>query len=185
MHTATVSITGLTPYSSSRHYYADKLNKESARDYESRTWRERLHYNDVGEVYIPSMAFKNCLSDVAKYLSVQIPGKGKATYRKHIEAGVMVLDPLMLGIKKDDVVGEWVFVPSDGVRGSGKRVDKCFPKIAAWGGELQLTILDDTVTRDVLEMHLKEAGRFIGVGRFRPRNNGFYGRFEAAVTTWV
>jgi hypothetical protein len=30
----------------------------------------------------------------------------------------------------------------------------------------------------VFEHHLHEAGKFIGIGRFRPRNNGFYGRFD-------
>jgi len=184
MHHAKVKIEGLTPYSSSRHYVVDMLNKESKPDYEARTWRERLHYDDKGDVYIPPMAFKNCLSDIARYLSVQIPGKGKSTYTKHIEAGIFIGDPLFLGVKKDDVPGEWVYVPSDGKRGGGKRVDKCFPVLKKWGGEITIDILDDTVTRDVLELHLKEAGRFIGVGRFRPRNNGFYGRFNAEVVSW-
>ena len=99
MHHAKVKIEGFTPYSSSRHYVVDALNKESKADYESRTWRERLHYDDKGNVYIPPMAFKNCLSDVARYLSVQIPGKGKSTYTKHIEAGIFIGYPLFLGVK--------------------------------------------------------------------------------------
>lgn len=184
MHIARFKIVGLTPYSQGKHYVAEALNKESKSDYEARTWRERLHYNEDGEVFIPPMAFKNCLSDVAKYLSVQIPGKGKSTYTKHIEAGVMIAEPMMLGVKKDDVQGEWHFVPSDGKRGGGKRVDRCFPIIKQWGGELEVIVLDDTVTREVLEYHMVEAGRFIGVGRFRPRNNGYYGRFKPEIISW-
>jgi hypothetical protein len=49
------------------------------------------------------MAFKNCLAEIAKYLSLQIPGKGKTTYTKHFEAGVMVLDGLALPERKDTV----------------------------------------------------------------------------------
>ena len=36
----------------------------------------------------------------------------------------------------------------------------------------------ETITLSVFRKHLEEAGKFIGIGRFRPRNNGFYGRFE-------
>lgn len=184
MKTATVTIEGVSPYSQSRHYVTDKLNKESPADYEKRTWRDRLHVNERDEVFIPPMSIKNCLSEVAKFLSVQIPGKGKSTYTKHFEAGVLVTDPIPLGIKKKDVPGEWLYVPSDGVRGSGKRVDKCFPIIHKWGGVVVIYVLDDTITQDVFAYHVQQAGNFIGIGRFRPRNNGFYGRFKPTNISW-
>ena len=186
MKTAVVDLENISPYSQSRHYTneVDKLEKESAKDYEKRTWRHRLHYNDKGEVYIPPMALKNCLSEAAKYLSIQIPGKGKSTYTKHVEAGVLVMEPVMLGINKDNVDGLWLFVPSDGRRGGSTRVDKCFPVIHNWQGQATFHILDETVTNDVFEKILTEAGKFIGIGFFRPRNNGFYGRFKINKITW-
>ena len=162
----------------------DKLEKELARDYESRTWRERLHVTEDGNVFIPPMSFKNCMSEAAKFLGMQIPGKGKSTYTKHVEAGVLVTEPLILPNAKDSVKGEWLFVPSDGVRGSGKRVDKCFPVIHEWAGEVTFYILDETVTEDVFKKILTQAGMFIGIGRFRPRNNGFYGRFSVESVKW-
>lgn len=184
MKTAVVELKGNGPYSQSRHYNVDKLQKELPRDYEARTWRERLHVTKQGTVFIPPMSFKNCLSEAAKYLSIQVPGKGKATYTKHFESGVLVLEGLDLGIKKEEVDGEWLFVPSDGIRGSGKRVDKCFPVIHDWGGKVEFLILDETVTQDVFHQVLVEAGKFIGIGRFRPRNNGFYGRFTVENISW-
>lgn len=177
MKTIIATLESVSPYSQSKYHGTEKLSKESSSDYEKRTWRERLHVNANGNVFIPPMAFKNCLSEVAKFLGIQIPGKGKSTYTKHFEAGVLVTDALVLDVKKDDVPGEWLFVPADGVRGSGKRVEKCFPVINSWKGEVTFHILDDTITTEVFEQHLKEAGNFIGIGRFRPRNNGFYGRF--------
>ena len=178
MKTITATLESVSPYSQSKYHGTEKLPKESSSDYEKRTWRERLHINSEGYVFIPPMAFKNCLSEVAKFLSIQIPGKGKSTYTKHFEAGVIVTDAVVLKVKKDDVPGEWLFVPADGVRGSGKRVENCFPVINDWKGEVAFHILDDTITPDVFEQHLREAGSFIGIGRFRPRNNGFYGRFS-------
>lgn len=184
MKTAVATLRSVSPYSQSRHYTTEKLPKELPKDYEARTWRDRLHSLDSGEVFIPPMSFKNCLSESAKFLSLQIPGKGKSTYTKHFEAGVLVTEALNLGVNRDQVKGEWLFVPADGVRGSGKRVEKCFPVIHEWGGDVVFHVLDETVTEDVFKHVLEQAGAFIGIGRFRPRNNGFYGRFKVEQIQW-
>lgn len=173
-----------SPYSQSRHHSEPKLEKESPKDYELRTWRYRLHTDKNGNVYIPPMAFKNCIAEAAKYLSIQIPGKGKSTYTKHFEAGVLVMDPVYLGIKADEVKGELLFLNADGKRGGGKRVDKMYPYIPEWQQDVTFYILDETITKDVFIEHLDQAGKFIGIGRFRPRNNGFYGRFEVLNVQW-
>jgi hypothetical protein len=155
-----------------------KLEKEGNDDHEKRTWRERLNVTKDGNVFIPNGAFKNCLSEAAKYLGMQIPGKGKNLYTKHFVSGVMVPESLILPIKKEDVEGEWRHVPSDGRRGGTKRVLKCFPVIPEWHGEVMFHILDDTITESVFDYHLSQAGGFIGIGRWRPANNGMYGRFK-------
>lgn len=184
MRTVVTSLESVSPYSQSKFYQTPKLQKEIAKDYEERTWRDRLHTNEDGNVFIPPMAFKNCISEAAKFLSVQIPGKGKSTYTKHFEAGILVMDSLVLPVKKKDVDGEWLFVPADGKRGSGKRVLKCFPVLQSWKGDVKWFVLDETITAEVFEQHLREAGNFIGIGRFRPRNNGFYGRFAVRKCVW-
>lgn len=187
MKVAIAKIKGIAPYSQSRIIDPEKcpkLNKESNDDYAQRTWREHLHTDSVGNVVIPPMAFKNCVSEAAKYLSMQIPGKGKSTYTKHFEAGVQVVEPSVLAIKADKVGFERLFLPSDGQRGSGKRVWKYYPVIPEWETEVTFYIFDDTITKDVFVKHLIESGRFIGIGRFRPRNNGFYGRFTVEKIEW-
>lgn len=178
MKRAVVSIKGMSPYSQSRYIKVEKKEKELASDFEARTWRERMHSDKAGNVIIPPMAFKNCLSEAAKFLQCQIPGKGKSTYTKHFEAGVLVNSPLTLSIKKNDVHGEWLFVPASGKRGDGKRVERCFPVIHDWGGDIEFFIIDDTITEEPFRYHIEQAGQLIGIGRFRPRNNGYYGRFK-------
>ena len=184
MKTAVAVLESVSPYSQSRYFQVDPLPNEGKDDYERRTWRNRAHVNDSGLVFIPPMAFKNCLSEIARYLGMQIPGKGKSTYTKHFEAGVLVTDPLVLDVKEADIKGEWLFVPADGKRGSGKRVTRCFPVFPKWSGNVTFHILDETVTQDVFRHHLEQAGAFIGIGRFRPRNNGYYGRFKVAGLKW-
>lgn len=181
---ATIKLNGLSPISFGKYHRSEMREKESRADYEERTWREKMHYDNENNVFIPSTMVKNCLAEAAKYMGMQIKGKGKSTYTKHFEAGVIVEKDIPLSVKKDKVKEEWVFVPSDGRRGGTTRVEKCFPKIEKWAGTTDVLILDDVITKDVFEKHLSEAGRFIGLGRFRPRNNGYYGRFEAKVTSW-
>lgn len=189
MRTAVAELESVAPYSQGKHHEVPRLSRggsvtESADDHERRTWRERCHIGPDGKMFIPPMAFKNCIAEIAKYLAMQIPGKGKSTYTKHFEAGVMVLDGLVLPVTKEDVEGEWHFVPADGKRGSGKRVKKCFPVVQRWRGPVTFHILDDVITPEVFEQHLRDAGNFIGIGRFRPRNNGYYGRFKVNKVTW-
>jgi hypothetical protein len=190
MRIATATLQSISPYSQSKHYELPKLGRptgsatESSKAYEERTWRERCHVDAEGRIVIPPMAFKNCIAEIAKYLSVQVPGKGKTTYTKHFEAGLMVLEGLTLPVKKDEVHGEWLFVPADGKRGGGKRVLKCFPVIHEWKGAVTFHVLDDVISEEIFEQHLKDAGNFIGIGRFRPRNNGYYGRFEVKKIAW-
>jgi len=139
-----------------------------------------MHTAESGEVFIPPMAMKHCLADVAKFLGETVPGKGKATYTKHYKAGLMVTEPMMLGVKGDEVKSERLFVPSDGKPGGGSRVWKIFPFIpAGWKTVATLIVMDPVLTADPdkIKEHLVHAGKFIGMGRFRPINGGFYGRF--------
>lgn len=170
-------IVGVSPISFSAPIQSTKATGETHDAFEERTWRERTHSDANGEVYIPPMALKNCLSEVAKYLSESIPGKGTSKYTKHIEAGLLVIDPMPLGVKADKIEGERLFVPSDGKRGGGKRVYKTFPVVKQWRTKATVYILDPVIKPEKVHEYLDHAGKFIGMGRFRPRNNGFYGRF--------
>jgi|SRR5438128_597331 len=180
MKTFVATLKSTSPLSFSRYYAQElpKKDKESAAAFEERTWRNRLHVTGDGFVLIPPFAFKNCLDSSARYLGKQIPGKGKATYTKHFVSGVLVMDPLILPLKKTEVKGEWRYVPADGMPGGSRRVMKCFPVIPKWEGNVEIQVLDDTVTFEVLAEHLIQAGQFIGVGSFRPQNRGIFGRFR-------
>ena len=184
--TVIAQLRSLSPYSQSKHYVAERLQGESDDDRYRRTWRSHMHTDASGQVFIPPNSFKNCLSQSAVFMSIAVPGGGKAKYTKHFEAGVMVIKPVLIGYHRDDVECEQLFLPSDGRRGGPKRVDKYYPIFPSWDGEVEFIIVDETVlqssvldkTETVFERVLKGAGQFIGLGRFRPRNNGWYGRFS-------
>lgn len=179
-----VKLKSLGTYSQSKYIGVPKKDGENSPDYEDRTWRERCNADKEGNLFIPAMAFKNCIAAAAKFMAIPIPGKTRSLFTKHFLSGVLVLENMPLPATKDTVEGEWVFVPSDGKRGGGSRVHKCFPVVHEWEGTVVFHILDNTITEKVFRDVLDGAGSFIGVGRFRPENGGIYGRFTVEETTW-
>lgn len=190
MKKAIVRLKGLAPYSQSKYHETPKLNKEGPDAHEQRTWREKGHWNENGEMLMPALAFKNAIAEIAKYLGEQIPGKGKSTYTKHFEAGVLVVEDSLVVVNgkpvlKDEVAGDRLHVPSDGRRGGGSRVMRIFPTIpVGWEVTVEFLIMDDVITEEVFKRHIFQAGQLIGVGSFRVRNNGTRGRFLPLSIEW-
>lgn len=188
MKIAIVTITGKTPYSQSANIDKEVVpekSKETKDDYEKRTWRHRMHVTAEGFVEIPSTAITGAVRQAARRLQLQVPGKGKTQYTKYFEAGIDVAGPLVLKVKAADVPHDRLFVPSDGKPGGGKRVWRYFPRVDKWGGEVVFYILDDIITEPVFTQVLRSAGLLVGIGRFRPENRGFYGRFAVDSVKWI
>lgn len=117
--------------------------------------------------------------------SIGIPGRGKSTYTKYFVAGQICEGDVPIGIHKDDLEQITIWANSDGVRGSGKRVRRRFPIVKEWDGQVNFAILDDVIPQDVFERAVTEAGRLIGIGRFRPEKGGFLGRFKVNGFKWI
>lgn len=185
MKICTAEINGITPLSLSRQHFTPKKEKESHSEYEARTWREKAHYDASGVAHVKGISFKMALDSAAKFLSLQIPGKGKATYSKHFLSGVLCPEDLPLGVTRETIQGIELSMNADGKRGSGTRVLRFFPSIPKWGGKLTFYVLDDTIPKDVFQRVLVESGKFIGVGQYRPQQGGTCGRFEVKSVTWT
>lgn len=178
---ATVRLRGISSLSFGRHHGTPKLSEDENPDaYERRTFRQKAHYvPETGELFIPPMMLKKTLELAAAYLGMKIPGKGKSTYTQRFKSGLLVADPIMLGIKLAEAREEGpIFVSSTGKPNSGSRVMRYFPTVDQWEASATVTILDGVITSGVFERVLAAAGRFIGLGRFRAAVGGYYGRFE-------
>lgn len=185
MKKAIVHLKSVSPYSPSRYHNEPKLEKESHDDYEKRTWMHKAHYDIKSkQVFIPNMSFANSIKDAAQYSSIKVKGKGNSTWTKHFDAGVMVVEKLHLPVKVDALEPEWLYLNADGKRNSGTRVMRCFPVIREWEGEIEYIIMDDAIDEDIFTEVLATAGQLIGIGRFRPRNRGYYGRYEIVNLDW-
>lgn len=187
MRVCTVKLRSATPYSQSRAVDPDefpKKEKEDAAGYDARLWREKATTNEFGEVCIPAMALKMAVDEAIKRLNIGIPGRGKSTYTKFFVAGQICDGDVPIGVAKDDLDCITIWANADGVRGSGKRVRRKFPYIKEWVGTARFAILDDVIPTEVFEKALTEAGRLVGIGRFRPEKGGYLGRFFVDGFSW-
>jgi hypothetical protein len=160
-----------------------KQSKETHEQHEERTWKNKVHTDKNGNVFIQPFALKNGLESAARWISMPIPGEGKKTFTKRFTAGTLVVDRIYLKdhdgkqITIDEVDVKWLPVPSDGKRGSGKRVVRGFPYVTEWQADCSIIIMDDKIDEDVLAEHLETMGMFIGFGSMRVENGGTNGRF--------
>lgn len=181
----TAKLSSLSPYSPSRNPFIDRAEKESAADLDARVWREKSHYDaNTLEMFIPPMAFKFAIAEAAKRLAIKIPGKGQQLYTKNILSGVLTYEPVRIGVSRDDAAREPVWCHANGKRGSGTRVMRAFPVVHSWKADFNFAVIDDEIPKEIVERCLKEAGSLIGVGRFRPENGGYFGRFTVENMKW-
>lgn len=184
MRKATANLIGMSDLMFGTHVSVSKRDDETHDQYEERTWKHKVRVDGNGVVYIQPFALKNAFESAAKWLSMSIPGEGKKTFTKRFASGVLVVEKMPLLDAKgkpltiDDVEPMRIFAPSDGQRGSGRRVFRIFPTVHDWQTSCEIIIFDNKISETVLEKHLTAAGRFIGFGSMRVENGGINGRFD-------
>lgn len=182
----TCTLHSLSPLSQSAFTDSPKKKDETHDEHAFRIWREKMHVAD-GEVYVPGMAIKYAIDEAAKRMG-RPTGKsgGKELFGKYFQAGVQVDSNVLLGVKADDVQPTKVMCDPGGKKGKqgGSRVPRYFPHIPKWSGKLSITVFDETISKELLEETVQYAGVFVGVGQFRPENQGAFGRFQAKDWKW-
>ena len=183
--TAIATLKSLSPYSQSRFTDQKKKPSESYEDFENRTWLDKGHYTPDGFACIPMMALKTAICAGAKFKNK--PMKGKQTYTKHFVSGVLPMKDAKLNVRREDVTKDAVLCASDGKKGGkgGSSVVRVFPVIPSWECEAEFAVIDELIGEAVFREMLEAAGQFIGFGRFRVENGGYYGRFLVTDLKWV
>lgn len=165
----------VTPVTFNKKLRSEKEPNETHDDLEKRVWRERCDCNRKNELILRSDRFKKSIVLAAQWLNMQIPGEGKATYTKHFRGGVIVMNNIELGIKRDECEHELVYTGPR--KKDGKRWIH-FPIVEKWEGELQVNVLDEKITEEVFKKVIDYAGMTVGIGSWRPENGGENGRYE-------
>lgn len=159
----------------------DRPETTSKGDFEQERWRERMLSDEDGVPMLPRLAINNCLTEAAKALRKTIPGRGKSEYGAVFARALVPPDSdVRLDVDIQDVKPVTMFVPSDGKKGGGKRVNRIFAQINNWKATFKVVALDNAITTEIMELVANYASMCVGFGAMRPgnKNCGQCGRFK-------
>jgi hypothetical protein len=182
---ATFQVTGISDLMFGRPVLEGKKDNETHAMREERLWQKKVPVAGDGQCYINPFCVTNSLVSAAKWLGRKVDGKAgfAGRFQKGVTPGGKVL-LFKQGVKEipitiADVEPILLFVPSDGKRGSSKRVERIFPTVhPSWLARGDVYIWDGKITEEQFRDHLEAVGKFIGWGSMRVENGGINGRFK-------
>ena len=144
----------------------DDVSKEDA-------IRAEFHsYNDKEGFYIPAEHLVGAFINAGALVKSKV-GNGKKSM-KNIVAGMFSIKEPKLRLPKEYEIDKRSAVN----RNIKARVISIRPKWNIWKANFTLLVDNDTITKETVEQIIIYSGQYIGIGSFRPTNNGMFGRFK-------
>jgi hypothetical protein len=141
--------------------------KRSGKSYNHEKEAKQSLYTDKDGILIqPAIHIESSMIKAA--VNFPIPGRGKKTFKDAFKAGVFV-SPESIPHENQ----EWEMYVSPVVI-NRSRVMKARGMIKKWALEFQIKVIDERISKQILKDILNEAGKYYGIGDWRPR----FGRFE-------
>jgi len=127
-------------------------------------------YMIKGKPYIPCVYFRNALVEAGKQF--KITGKGKSNYSKLIGATVDVLPEAIINDNS------WTPFRIAAVNPMTKgRMMVSRPRMDKWGCEFEIILNDESIDTSTIHEILEHAGKYVGIGDWRPEKKGMFGKF--------
>jgi len=121
---------------------------------------KRLYKDEKGNICIPAYVVKACIRSAGR--NYKLPQR-QSTYASMIRAGIQV-EPEWIPLKHN---GWKIDIRPVVVQRS--RILRARPRFDEWGLEFTIINLDPTILKkDVLKQILIDAGKFYGIGDYRP-----------------
>lgn len=135
--------------------------------------RAEFHaYRDNKGFYIPSEQIRGSLIGAGAMIKSKVGNSRKSM--KNIVAGMFMIEEEKIPLPKQYEIDKRSAVN----RNIKARVICIRPKWEAWSGEFTLLVDNDTITNETVKEIIENAGQYIGIGSFRPTNNGMFGRYK-------
>lgn len=179
-----VKIKGLTPYMQHRMDDAklEEWEKRRGMIHErqdvSHTDAVRAEYhcyrNTDGKCFIPADQLRGSFINAGTYVKAKVGGRSKSM--KVIVAAMFTVSPEQILLPDYDAIDK-----RSGVNKNVKaRIITIRPKWTTWEADFKLIIGEKSITTETIKSIIEHAGNYVGIGSFRPTNNGMFGRFELA-----
>jgi len=176
-----IEIEGVTPYMQHRMDDAKLEEWEKNRKLiierddvakEDQVRAEFHSYSDKEGFYIPSDHIRGALINAGAMVKSKVGNSRKSM--KNIVAGMFFIEEEKLRLPKEYEIDKRSAVN----RNIKARIICIRPKWNKWKAKFTLMVDNDTITIETIKEIVNNAGQFIGVGSFRPTNNGMFGRFK-------
>jgi len=178
MKTYKVTITGISPLLMNKPstLIGDISKERMQKEDEPRKMAEMKLYEIDGKLYQPETHLKGSLVEAGK--TQKVVGQGKATYSKIVGYAVEI-NPFEIVHKKQkwEVYSVLAVNPSTKGRNLLHR-----PMLKEWELDFEITFDDEQIPASILKDILERAGKFVGIGDWRPAKKGRFGKFQ--VTNW-
>ena len=179
-----VRIVGITPYMQHRMHDEDLdvwekkrgliIERRDLTKEDSLRAQYHMYINDKGKPFIPSEHLRGSFIGAGSFVKAKVGNTKKSM--KNIVAGMFMVMPEQIPLSND-----WTIDKRSAVNRNIKaRVIVIRPKWEKWEAKFKLIIDNDTITDETARSIVEYAGQYVGIGSFRPTNNGMYGRFKIA-----
>lgn len=129
-------------------------------------------YCDEDGFFIPSEHIRGALIGAGALIKSKVGNSRKSM--KNIVAGMFFVNPEKIRIPNNFIIDKRSAVNIN----IKARVICIRPKWEELSFVFELCVDNDTITNETIKEILVSAGQYIGIGSFRPTNNGMFGRFE-------
>jgi len=174
MKTYKVEIKGITPLLQNKPeeygFDVDWVEKKATND-KDKEMLQKLYVNSDGEIYEPASHIERAMIEGAKKLKMK--GSGKATYSKLFGSMVSVSPQDILHVNPVyEKFTALVVIPS-----TKGRVVRHRPMFKDWCLRFEVDA-EDEIPASVVKEALEIAGRYSGIGDWRPEKKGKFGKFQ-------
>jgi len=174
MKTYKVEIKGISPLLQNKpeEYGFDEqwVEKKANTDWEKEALK-KLYIDMEGKIYQPATHIERALIEAGK--KIRVKGKGKATYSKLFGSMLSIPQLDIPHIITDyEIFKTLVVIPS-----TKGRVMRYRPMFKEW--QLQFNIeFEEEISVDAVKEALEIAGKYVGIGDWRPEKKGKFGKFQ-------
>ena len=167
-----VKVIGKAPLLMNKFAVEEKTTSRAKKVYVAKDEAERKAYRtEKGKLFLPSTHFKASMVKAATDFKMT----GRKTYKEYVKAGLFIDETEIILDQQSYEIFECPVVIQRA------RVMSWRPMFKEWSCEFTIEIADEMLNSNIVKEILEAAGRFKGVGDYRPE----HGRFEVKTFTKV
>jgi len=168
MKRVAVSIQGISPLLQHRYPLESESKVKTKTVYNAQEDAETALYRNLdGIIYQPSEHIRMSLVDAAKQLK-----RKRGTFSKVFGAGAIIVEPFEI----EHETQHWELDQRPVVI-QKSRIVRTRPRFDKWSLSFEVEYDDTIIDREVLYEAFQIAGKFSGIGDYRPQKGGPFGRF--------